>query len=53
MRLDIIQGEKNMVCFSEISKQSYLKVFQDVTFIVFCTGIYMEMNNLRVEKLSC
>ena len=42
-----------MVCFVQIPQQSYLKVFQNVMFIVFCTGIYMEMNNLRVGELRC
>ena len=42
-----------MVCFVQIPQQSYLKVFQNVMFIVFCTGIYMEMNNVRVGELSC
>ena len=46
-------SEKNMVCFVQIPQQSYLKVFQNVTLIVFCTGIYMEKNNLRVGELRC
>ena len=52
MTLDIFQW-KNMVCFVQIPQQSYLKVFRNVTLIVFCTGIYMEKNNLRVRELKC
>ena len=44
-------SKKNMVYFVQIPKQSYIKVFQNM-FIVFCTRIYMEMNNLRVYKLG-
>ena len=44
-------SKKNMVCFVRIPKQSYIKVFQSM-FIVFCTRIYIEMNNLRVYKLG-
>ena len=47
-----------MVCFVQIPQQSYLKAFQINMFILFCTNIYIEMNNLRVgelrhEWLSC
>ena len=41
-----------MICFVQIPQQSYLKVFQNVMFIVFCTRIYMEINNLRVGELK-
>ena len=43
-----ISAKKNKVWFVQIPQQSFLKIFQDVMFIVFCTRIYMEMNNLRV-----
>ena len=44
--------EKNMVCFVQTPHQSYLKLFQNNMFILFCTRIYMEMNNLRVGELK-
>ena len=44
--------EKNMVCFVQTPQQSYLKLFQNNMFILFCTRIYMEMNNLRVGELK-
>ena len=42
-----------MICFVQIPQQSYLKIFQNATFIVFCTRIYKEMNNLRVGEFRC
>ena len=47
-------SKNNMVCFVQISQQSYYsKVFQNNMFIVFCTWVCMEMNNLsrRVKEL--
>ena len=44
-------SKKNMVCIVQIPQQSYWKVFQNNMFILFCTRIYMEMNNLRVGEL--
>ena len=44
MKLDIFQQKK--IWSVQIPQQPYLKVFQNVMFIVFCTRIYMEMNNL-------
>ena len=32
---------------------TYLKVYQNVMFMVFRARIYMEMNNLRVGELRC
>ena len=43
--------EKNMVCFVPIPQESYLKTFQINMFILFCTNIYIDMNNLRVGEL--
>ena len=42
-----------MVCFVGIPQQSYLNVFQNNIFILFCTRIHMEMDNLRVGELRC
>ena len=43
-----ISAKKNIVCFVQISQQSYLKIFQNVMLIIFSAGIYMEINNWRV-----
>ena len=43
-----ISEKKNKVWCVQIPQQSFLKIFQNVIFIVFCTRIYMVMNNLRV-----
>ena len=46
MNLDIFQQKKKIwSIFYEFTNNP------NVMFIVFCTGIYMEMNNLRVGEL--
>ena len=52
MKLGIFQKKKNMACFVQIPQQSYLKFFQNIMFILFCTGINMVMNNLRVKRVK-
>ena len=52
MRLDIFQ-QKKYGLFCTNSPTILSKGFQNVMFIAFCTGIYMEMNNLRVGDLRC
>ena len=47
-----ISEKKNMACFVQIPQQSYLKFFQNIMFILFCTGINMVMNNLRVKRVK-
>ena len=41
-----------MVYFVQIPLESYLKLFQNVMPIEFCTGIYMEINNLWAGELK-
>ena len=52
MKLGIFQKKKTWPVLYKIPQQSYLKFFQNIMFILFCTGINMVMNNLRVKRVK-